>query len=104
MPRDVMLPSAYLARLKPLAPDACICGYDNGCVCVDAEKALRRYAYAKPGDVLPALSPDQREDILDEIAHVEGYDRKDYEAESDQMLCHGVLCALTDYCRDKGLL
>lgn len=99
------MPHTFLASLIPLAPATCVCGYDDAeCICIDAERALRRYAYPRAGDALPPLSPEQRAEALDELAHVEGYDRADYVTASDQDLCRGVLCALADYCRDKGLL
>ncbi len=99
-----MIYSSWLASLTPLAPEGCVCGYEDGCCCGDAERTLRRYAYADLATILPALSEEQREDCLDEIARVEGYDRSDYIAATDQALCKGVLCAMVDYCRDKGLL
>ena len=71
------------------------------CVCLPIERVLRAYiAHA----LMPPLSTWQREAILEEIAHVEGYDRESYVACDDADLARGVLHALADYCRDKGLL
>jgi hypothetical protein len=50
------------------------------------------------------MTPIQRDACLEEIAHVEGYDRADYAHVDDRDLARGVLSAWTDFCRDKGLL
>jgi len=68
---------------------------------MEAEAVLRCYA---EGWCRTALSPAQREVCLTEIGAVEGYDRADYEQETDQALARGVLWAWLDFCRDKGLL
>lgn len=95
-----------LECLNVLDPGGCPCGYladsEYGvCVCIPSERVLRLYA---GGAAMPALTTEQRTACLDEIAHVEGYERKDYEASSDSELARGVLYAWADYCRDKGLL
>lgn len=81
----------------------CWCYPDGAfCVCGDSEAVLRWWAY-KPG-YLPAMTPEQREWALDEIASVEGYRRSDHEGESDVNLSKSVLGAWVDFCRDKGLI
>lgn len=90
--------------LDTVAPTACVCyapEEGGGCVCPDAERALRAYSAHHP---LPAMTPEQRAWCLDELARVEGYDRQDYEACDDATLARGVLYAWVDFCRDKGLL
>ena len=88
--------------LMPLDPGGCPC-YGNPalCLCLPVERVLRAYMAQAP---MPALTPEQREACLEEIALVEGYDRHDYEESDDQELARGVLSAWVDYCRDKGLL
>jgi hypothetical protein len=84
------------------APAHCICpGYADCCVCPDAERALRAYAYGLAP--LP-MTEAQREACLTEIGAVEGYDRADYARSTDYQLAHGVLSAWADFCREKGLL
>lgn len=85
--------------LDVLAPANCICGYGECCVCPDTEKALRAVAHSGA-----ALNAEQREWCLREIGRVEGYDRKEHESATDRDLAHTVICAWTDYARDKGLL
>jgi hypothetical protein len=50
------------------------------------------------------MTPAQREECLEEIGRVEGYDPKDYAQLTDRDLARSVLHAWADYCRDKGLL
>ena len=50
------------------------------------------------------MTIEQRNECLDEIDRVEGYDRSDYENEDDARLAGSVLFAWADYARDKGLL
>lgn len=50
------------------------------------------------------LTAAQREECLKEIESIEGYRREDYEGQTDDNIASGVLCAWTDYCRDKGLI
>lgn len=90
--------------LDAVAPAACVCyapADGEICVCSATEAALRAYIATLP---MPAMTPEQRTYCLDEIASVEGYDRKDYEACDDAALARGVLYAWMDFCRDKGLL
>lgn len=90
--------------LDVIAPTACICygpAECEGCVCGETERALRAYITKQP---MPAMTPAQRAWCLSEIDLVEGYDRKDYEQETDAGVARGVLNAWTDFCRDKGLL
>lgn len=75
------------------------CPYQDRCI--DSEMALRHYTYDIP---LPPMTPEQREWCLDEIGHVEGYDRLEWFGCTDAQLAKGVLQAWADYCRDKGLL
>lgn len=86
----------------PDAPCLCFDGgpFDKdddgpGCMCGISERALRAGV---------ALTQEQREWCLNEIASVEGHSRKDWESENDADLGRGVLSAWTDYCRDKGLM
>ena len=81
------------------APPSCVCGYGECCVCPTTERALRAI---KDADV--QLTPEQREWCLSEIDRVEGYDRREHESNTDRQLAHSVICAWTDYARDKGLL
>jgi hypothetical protein len=83
-------------------PNKCFC-FPKGkyCVCTPTEIALHAYAEAY---VMPPMTSEQREECLEEIAMVEGYDRKEYETATDAQLARGVLCSWIDYCRDKGLL
>ena len=67
-----------------------------------SEDVLRICAGTPPGGW--PMSPAEREGCLQEIAKVEGYERKHYETATDQMLARGVLSAWTDAARDKGLL
>jgi hypothetical protein len=89
------------------APEGCVCYTPEDlkagwyCVCGDEEKVLRAYLGSSS---MPPMTAKQREECLEEIASVEGYDRKDYETESDANLARGVLHAWTSYCHDKGLL
>lgn len=71
----------------------------EGCICPPDERFLR---YVKAGH--GALTDEQRERCLDEIATVEGYERSDYEGDTDAGIAGGVISAWIDYCRDKGLL
>ena len=94
-----------LECLDALDPGGCPC-YDGdqdppACVCLPVERVLRAYIARMP---MPPMTEKQRHACLDEIAHVEGYDRQAYTGEDDAGLARGVLAALTDYCRDKGLL
>ena len=93
---------AHLPELACEYRGECPC-YDNPseCVCMEAEAVLRCYAEGWPRT---AMRPEQRELCLEEIAHVEGYDRKDYEVETDQGLARGVLHAWVSYCRNLGLI
>jgi hypothetical protein len=50
------------------------------------------------------MTPEQREWCLEEIGSVEGYDRAEHVEDSDSDLASTVLCAWTDYCRDKGMI
>lgn len=86
--------------LTSMAPDACICGMPEFCVCPPTERALRRTS-SQTG---VRFSAAQREWCLAEIDLVEGYSRKDYETADDCEIAGGVLNAWTDYCRDKGML
>lgn len=52
---------------------------------------------------VPPMTPEQREWCLSEIDQVEGYERADHEASSDEALADAVLAAWTDFCRDKGM-
>lgn len=72
---------------------------EMGCICGDSERVLRA---VKLGKV--SLTGAQREWCLSEIGRVEGYDRREHESNSDPDLAYSVLCAWTDYARDKGLL
>lgn len=65
------------------------------CICGASERVLR--------SGIP-LTGEQREWCLNEIARVEGYDRKDYQECSDKDLGRAVLSAWTDYCRDQGMM
>lgn len=71
------------------------------CACPAGEKVIRAYAKGKPQ---PRMSAEQRDWCLSEIGQVESYSADDYRDETDANLAHGVLCAWTDFCRDKGLL
>ncbi len=85
-------------------PKQCVCHdtYEGLCCeCGIYERSLRAFMYGKQPDY---MSDAQREECLNEIAQVEGYDRKDYEDAADEDLAQGVLDAWTDYARDKGLL
>lgn len=94
-----------LPLLAAIAPQTCLCFPEGeGCVCLDSERACRAYAYPLPEMPMPPMTPVQREECLAEIATVEGYERTDYDACTDQDLAHGVLSAWQSYCRDKGLL
>ena len=86
----------------PLPLDWCCSSSDlKQCVCGPEERVLRAYASRAN---LPAMTSEQRQYCLAEIASVEGYRRADYEAEEDADLARSVLSAWTDFCRDKGLL
>lgn len=89
--------------LDSIAPQTCLCyGPEaEGCLCMDAERALRAYMGKHP---MPPMTSEQRAYCLEEIGSVEGYERTDYEACTDEDLARGVLSAWVDYCRDKGLL
>jgi hypothetical protein len=50
------------------------------------------------------MTPEQRAWCLDEIGSIEGYNRADYEGETDGNLARTVLSAWLDLCRDKGLV
>lgn len=67
----------------------------NGCICPASERALRAGA---------ALTDEQREWCLGEVASVEGYARSDGEDLNDADLGRLVLAAWADFARDKGLL
>lgn len=90
----------------PNLPEAkCACwepqDYEDGigCACGDSERVLRAI---QRGEI--KLDDEQREWCRTEIDKVEGYSRSEYELADDLTLAHAVLCAWTDYCRDKGLL
>lgn len=90
----------------PDIPDVGCCEFygpeaEFGCECGPVERALRAW---KEKRHTATMTPAQREWCLSEIASVEGYERKDHEAETDADLASTVLHAWTDYCRDKGLL
>ena len=74
----------------------------SGCSCMREERML--HAYSGGYGNLPPMTAEERNWCLDEIESVEGYRRQDYEASSDAGLARGVLCAWTDFCRDKGQL
>jgi hypothetical protein len=82
----------------------CVCFPDQPdcCMCPDGEAVLRAYENQREG--LPAMTAEQREWCLDEIASVERHKREDYEGASDKDLARGVMSAWLDYCRDKGQL
>lgn len=84
-------------------PETICCSpdYPGGCQCSPSERALRAW---KAHHDLPDMTAEQREFCLQEIDRIEGYRRKDYEAEDDADLANTTLNAWTDYCRDKGLL
>jgi hypothetical protein len=50
------------------------------------------------------MRPGEREWCLQEIASVEGYERKDYEGCDDRGVARGVLSAWVDFARDKGVI
>ena len=77
----------------------CACDYGDGCICLPMERALR---HATKGSV--ALTSEQRETCLAEIAKVEGWDRADHQGQSDRDLARSTLGAWADYCRDRSLL
>lgn len=80
----------------------CICFNEGAeCVCPQCEAVLRAFAARK---ITRSMTPDERAWCLDEIASVEGYDRRDYAEYLDGDLAHTVIVAWADYCRDKGLL
>lgn len=86
----------------PIIPCQCFPDADDeSCVCGDSERVLRGWICKA---IVAPMTPEQREWALNEIASVEGYDRKHYEGLPDAELARGVLSAWTDYCRDKGLL
>lgn len=93
-----------MIELDKLDPGGCPCNPEEPeyCACNSTERVLRLYSSGLT--TMPALTPVQREECLVEIDRVESYLRKDYEVVSDQDLAKGVLHAMTDYCRDKGLL
>jgi hypothetical protein len=72
---------------------------DGGCSCMKEERIL--HAYSGGYGNLPPMTAEERAWCLDEIESVEGYMRQDYEASSDAGLARGVLCAWTNFCRDK---
>lgn len=86
--------------LDALAPDRCLCGYGECCVCPDTERALRFVIYT-PG---ATMNDEQREWCKREIDKVEGHGRHDYIDADDSTIAGGVLNAWVDYARDKGLL
>lgn len=71
------------------------------CVCLDAEKALRLCSARK---LAAPLTPEEREECLEEIDRVEGFDRAHSESATDAQLADDVLYAWTAYARDKGLM
>ncbi len=93
-----------MIEIDKLDPGGCPCNPEEPeyCACNSTERVLRLYSGGSL--TMSALTPVQREECLAEIDLVEGYSRKDYEAVSDRDLTKGVLHAMTDYCRDKGLL
>jgi hypothetical protein len=86
--------------LDILAPDGCLCGYAEFCICPSTERALRRVI--RDGSV--KLNAQQREWCLCEIDKVEGHGRHEYLDADDSTVAAGVFSAWTDYCRDKGLM
>lgn len=70
-------------------------------MCLDGEKALRLCC---AGKLAGPLSPEAREECLEEIGKVEGFDRRHSEASTDSELAREVLSAWTSYARDKGLM
>lgn len=93
-----------MPEIAKLAPQSCVCyvpAEGEYCFCMDTERALRAIIC---GRITTPLTPAEREECLEEIGWVEGYDRKDYETATDAQLAAGVLHAWLDYCRDKGLL
>lgn len=85
----------------PFAP-CCMCWGDDSCMCTPMERALR--GWTRASSTMPAMTAEQRDLCLQEIAQVEGYDRAEWEGEGDAALANGTLSAWIDYCRDKGLL
>ena len=75
---------------------------DGPCICSPEERVLR--AYIGHYSNLPPMTGEERGWCLEEIHHVEGYDRADYQDASDADLARGVLHAWADSARDHGLL
>lgn len=93
---------AVLPLLSLRAVRVCVCfPSEPGCVCLDGERALR--ALTSGRDTIP-LSSEERGELLDEIAQVEGFSRSDFEHVPDGELAGGVLDAWTSFARDKGLI
>ena len=84
--------------LDVLAPDRCLCGYGECCVCPDTERALR---HVSAGGA--SLTPRQRGWCVIEISKFEGQPIITVD-DSDADVARGVLNAWADYARDKGLL
>lgn len=74
---------------------------ERNCMCPDAEKVLRMIV----GDrSTKPLTEGEKKECFAEIDKVEGYSSADLAAGTDWQIANGVLCAWTDYARDKGLL
>lgn len=89
----------------PEVPCSCLCEEDQrdgGCMCQNAERALRQIA---AGNATKPMNHEQRAWCIREVVAVEGYSESDAnENTPDCELAHNVLCAWVDYCRDKGML
>jgi hypothetical protein len=72
------------------------------CICPPTERFIRAYSHDENGE-LPALTPEQRAWMLDQIGRVEGYTRAEHENDSDKWLAVAVLSAWRDFARDKGI-
>ncbi len=93
----------FLPHLAAVDPETCACGVAADyckALCLPAERVLRLYS---GGVIKDPMTTEQREECLTEINRVEGFDRKDYEKDSDTDLARGVLVAWLSFCRDKGL-
>jgi hypothetical protein len=96
--------SADRSAEMPGVPDAPSCGWcESGgpCACTPSERALHAWLHRK---LVKPMTPEQRAWCLDEIGSIEGYNRADYEGETDGNLARTVLSAWLDLCRDKGLV
>jgi hypothetical protein len=84
---------------KPVAPCCMAMNPDHCQNCPNEERALRAIS---AGEYRP-MTPAEREWCKRQISAVEGYSEADAEG-ADADVARTVLCAWTDYCRDKGLL